>query len=260
MRFFIILFCFTPQIYFCQEIKVDHLREKELNTDQFVGVDEYNNVYSITNRVFYKTQADKTYQFSALELGKIASVDLLNPLRITVFYDQSNTAVILDNTLNEITRVNFNQLENFRNVSFARTASDRRLWIFNVDLLQLELFDYQSNRVLASSPPFSRSAENMTSNFNTCYVYTGKDLKIFNNYGSLLSTLQLKNLSLLDQNEGTIVAVIDGNLNVLDKNDQKFKGLPLNEKQVKQLYYANEFLYIYDGKILKTYTLNLPKN
>lgn len=256
---FLLLFLF-PQLHFSQEYKAVFINKQELDADQFIGVDDYKNLYTINGRVFYKISPEKTYQFSDLQLGAISSVDLINPLRITLFYDQFNTAVILDNTLNEITRINFNQLENFRNVSFARTASDRRLWVFNVDLQQLELFDYQANRIIASSPPLSNAATAMTSNFNTCYVYTGETLKSYNNYGSLINTMAISGLSQLHQNRDILVAVQDDNVIILPKYKLPFKQLNLVEKQVKQLYYANEILYIYAEGNLKTYSLKLPKN
>lgn len=257
---FLLFLLFFPYIHFSQEYKPVLLREQKLVADQFVGADEYNSIYTITGRVFYKISTEKTYQFSDLQLGPISSVDLINPLRITLFYDQTNTALILDNTLNEITRINFNQLENFRNVSHARTASDRRLWIFNIDLQQLELFDYQINKIITSSPPLSATAVGMTSNFNRCYIYNGMELKIYNNYGSLLNSIPILGLSQLHENNDVLFAMRNDTVMILPKNQMDFKEVNLDEKQVKQLYYANEILYIYGGKILRTYTLKLPKN
>ncbi len=260
MRNFLLLLLFFPHIHFSQEYKAVLHHEQKLAADQFVGADEYDNMYTITGRVFYKVSKDVTYQFSDLQLGPISSVDLINPLRITLFYDQTNTALILDNTLNEITRINFNQLEDFRNVSHARTASDRRLWIFNIDLQQLELFDYQTNKIITSSPPLSATAISMTSNFNRCYVYTGKELKIYNNYGSLLNSVPILGLSQLHQNNDVLFALRNNAVVVLPKNKMDLEEVNLDEKQVKQLYYANEILYIYGRKTLRTYTLKLPKN
>ena len=260
MRNFLLLLFLIPHLHFSQEYKAVLLQEENLTADEFLGADEYKNKYTLTGRVLYKISTEKIYQFSDLQLGPLSSVDLINPLRITLFYDQTNTALILDNTLNEITRINFNQLENFRNVSHARTASDRRLWIFNIDLQQLELFDYQTNRIIISSPQLSATAKGMTSNFNRCYVYTGKELKIYNNYGSLLNSIDILDLSQLHQNNDVLFALRNDSAVVLPKNKMNFREVNLDEKQVEQLYYANEILYIYDGGILRTYTLKLPKN
>jgi len=260
MRNFLLLLLFIPHLHFSQEYKAVLIQEQKLAADQFVGADEYKNKYIINGRVFSKISAEKTYQFSDLQLGPISSVDIINPLRITLFYDQTNTALILDNTLNEITRINFNRLENFRNVSYARTASERRLWIFNIDLQQLELFDYQTNKIITSSPPLSATAVNMTSNFNRCYVYTDKELKIYNNYGSLLNSVAILGLSQLHQNNDMLFALRNDTVVVLPKDKMDFKEVNLDEKQVKQLYYANEILYIYGGRTLRTYFLKLPKN
>ena len=259
MRLFLIFFWFFLQ-GFAQKSKATFLEQLPLVADQFVGIDDFKNVYSITERVLSKRSAEHRYQFSDLQLGQISSVDIINPLRITVFYDQFNTVVILDNRLNEITRVNFNRLENFRNVSFARTASDRKLWIFNVDLQRLELFDYQNNKVITTSPPLSETAVNMVSNFNTCWVYTGNSLKTYNIYGSLISSSPLNNITQLHQNDGRLFAIQKDKIVYKAKNTEVFETVPLNENKVKELYYADEILYIYDGRILKSYSLKLPKN
>lgn len=260
MRGLLLLFILIPLFAVAQELKVVPIERIPLVADQFVGADEYKNLYTITGRVFYKTSTEKTYRFSDLQLGPISSVDLINPLRITLFYNQTNTALILDNTLNEITRVNFNQLEDFRNVSHARTASERRLWIFNIDRQQLELFDYQTNKIITSSPPLSATAVGMTSNFNRCYVYTGKELKIYNNYGSLLNSVAILGLSQLHQNNDVLFALRNEIVVMLPKDKMDFVEVNLDEKQIEQLYYANEFLYIYRLETLTTYSLKLPKN
>lgn len=260
MRNFLLLLLFFPHLHFSQEYQGVFIQEQKLAADEFLGADEYKNLYTITGRVFYKTSTEKIYQFSDLQLGPISSVDLINPLRITLFYSQTNTALILDNMLNEITRINFNQLDNFRNVSNARTASDRRLWIFNIDLQQLELFDYQTNKIITSSPPLSATAISMASNFNRCYVYTGKELKIYNTYGSLLHTIPILGLSQIYQNNDVLFALHNDTVMILPKNKLDFMEVNLDEKQSKQLYYANEILYIYGEKTLRTYSLKLPKN
>lgn len=260
MRLRIALFLLVPQFFSAQAISPVLLQQQELLAETFVGADKYGNLYTTTQRVFYKISEKKTFQFSDLQLGPISSVDLINPLRITVFYDQFNTAVILDNTLNEITRIDFNQNGDFKNISHARTASDRRLWIFNVDLQQLELYDYQSKRVVAISPPFSDTATAMTSNFNTCYVFTRNGLKVFNNYGSLLKTVPVSEVSQAFLNKETLLVQQDKKILLLPEGVLDFKDVNLVEKQFKQLFYANEILYIYDGAFLRTYTLKLSKN
>ena len=231
-----------------------------LKADTFIGVDSYNNFYYVKDRALYKKSKDKTIQFSDLRLGSISTVDLLNPLRITVFYAETNTAVILDNTLNEITRVNFNAIENFRNVSHARTASDRRLWIFNTDLQRLELFDYQNNRIDSNFTPQPDIALELASDFNTCWVLTEGNLYHYNQYGSLLEKLpatSLSNIAVLDEK---LFGIQDQKLYIRTKQSaswQEIKNLP---QDTKAFYLKAGNLYLYRSEKISTYTLKLPKS
>lgn len=259
MHWFLYLIVFLPVFATAQNLKAVSIAQTPLNVDRFIGVDEYQDLYYINENVFHKKSSKKNLQFSDLQLGSITTADIVNPLRITLFYEQFNTAVILDNALNEIIRIDFNKIEDFKNITHARTASDQRLWIFNRDLRQLELYDYRNNNVRITSPPLAAAAEQMVSDFNTCWIYTGKTLQAFNNYGSLLYSMEAEGLDQLYQFRQSILAVRDGKVTVLDKNKKKFKTVDLDEKVLDQLYWAQEILYIYNGKTLNTYSLNFSK-
>ncbi|MFD2827999.1 hypothetical protein ACFSYG_16080 [Leeuwenhoekiella polynyae] len=231
-----------------------------LKADQFIGVDSYGNFYYLKNRALYKKSKEKTIQFSDLRLGQISSVDFLNPLRITVFYAETNTALILDNTLNEITRINFNESEPFRNVSHARTASDRRLWIFNTDLQRLELFDYQNNTVDSNFTPQPDIALAIAGDFNTCWVLTEAYLYHYNQYGSLLSKQENKAISDIFLFDEKLFSIQNDKLFIkLDKNPQweLLKNLPQDSNQ---FYLKGGNLYLYRPDLISIYKLNLPKS
>ena len=231
-----------------------------LKADTFIGVDSYNNFYYVKDRALYKKSQDKTIQFSDLRLGAISSVDLLNPLRITVFYAETNTAVILDNTLNEITRVNFNAIENFRNVSHARTASDRRLWIFNTDLQRLELFDYQNNRVVSNFTPQPDIALELASDFNTCWVLSEDNLYHYNQYGSLLEKLPSGAIESLAVYDEKLFSIQNEKLYIKSKTKpfwQEIKNIP---QGIQAFYLKAGNLYLYRSELISIYKLKLPKS
>ena len=257
LLFIVLISVISPVI--AQEIEITPISTIPFKTEKFIGVDEYKNIYTTNGAVLYKSNAEKTLQFSDIQLGFIKSVDILNPLRITVFYDQFNTAVILDNRLNEITRINFNQLENFKNIIYARTASDRRLWIYNQDLQQLELFDYRINRVEKSSPPVSQQVLGMASNFNYCWLLTESELLKYNTYGSLIYKMPKGSIDQAFMVNDDLLVLDKGTLKILMKGDDNFQSLNLSEKDIEQFSMTGEILYIYLGDSLATYELKLPK-
>ena len=95
--------------------------------------------------VLYKEGGDGSFSFNDFQLGRLSSVDILNPLKVVLFYEDTNTVLLLDNRLNVIERIAFNNLMDFINVGNATNAGNSNLWIFNVDSQQLELFNYITN-------------------------------------------------------------------------------------------------------------------
>lgn len=100
----------------------------EFNATSFVGVDSYKNVYSIKDMVLYKKGPDGSFSFNDFQLGNLSSVDIINPLKIVLFYEDTNTVLLLDNRLNLIERITFNNLVEFINISNATNAGNSKLW------------------------------------------------------------------------------------------------------------------------------------
>lgn len=244
-----------------QEISASLVKKTPFQKQQFVGVDKFNNRYSIDKNIFFKldNQTQKIYQFSDIQLGKLFSVDIINPLKITLFYRDMNTVIILDNRLNEIKRINFNTISEFRNIGFATTANDRSLWVFNLDLQQLELFDYNRNVVLSHTQPISNQILEQRSNFNFCWLLNEKKLQFYNSYGSLLSEYKNDNIEAFTEDNGLLIVLKNKKLSVLTKEATEFKSLSISENAVKDFYLTNENLYLYSGNYIYHYQLNLPK-
>lgn len=259
----IVLFFFFvcyQSIVLGQSYTVTKLKETPLKAEKFVGADNFQNLYYTSRSTLYKKSPKEVIEFAALNLGEITSVDLINPLKIIVFYQESNTVVVLDNTLSEIRRINFSTLENFRNVSQATNAGDRRLWIFNMDIQRLELFDYNQNKVLIEFPPSLLPALELTSNFNVCWVKTQNSIDSYTIYGSLISTYPTdEQLHAITEYRGHIFAISEEKLYYKEKNAIEFATIEIPEIMVQQFSIKDEILYIYNGQILTSYTLNASK-
>ena len=155
-----------------------------LIADRFIGIDNYKNTYFLKDRVLHKQGEDGgNFIYNALQLGRISSVDIINPLKVVVFFQDTNTVVFLDNKLSEIERISFNNLSQFLNVSTATTSGSNSLWIFNVDTQQLEIYNYKLKLQTVVSQPFPGKLLSQASNFNYCFTLTEKKLRAFNVYG-----------------------------------------------------------------------------
>lgn len=254
------LFVCSQSTILAQSYSVTKLKESSLKAERFVGADNFQNLYYTSRSTLYKKSTKEVIEFAALNLGDITTVDLINPLKLIVFYQESNTVVVLDNTLAEIRRVNFSTLENFRNVSHATNAGDRRLWIFNSDIQRLELFDYNQNKVIIEFPPTLLPALELTSNFNVCWIKTKKSIDSYTIYGSLINSYPVTDhVYAITEYRGHIFSLSDEKLYYKEKNTKEFTPIEIPEIKAKQFSIKDEILYIYDGQVLTSYRLNLSK-
>jgi len=233
--------------------------------DRFIGIDNYKNVFFIKDRVLKKEGPDGFFLFNDLQLGRITSVDIINPLKVIVFFQDTNTVVMLDNKLNEIERINFNNLPQFLNVSTATNAGNNSLWLFNVDTQQLELYNYGSKLQTVVSQPFPGKLLSQASNFNYCFTLTEKKLRAFNIYGSILNETPSEGYEKIIQQNENLVALKENSLYFIPdfaQRNERVSGitvkLKLPEITIKDLQLTNDFLYIYDGENLHTFKLTLP--
>lgn len=265
MKQLLLLFLLFPQLGLAQSLTP--VSKVPFVADRFVGLDNYKNGYFIIDRVLHKQGLDGNFIFNDLQLGRISSVDIINPLKVVVFFQDTNTVVLLDNNLNEIERINFNNLPQFLNVSTATNAGNNSLWLFNVDTQQLELYNYGSKLQTVVSQPFPGKLISQASNFNYCFTLTEKKLRAFNIYGSILNETNSEGYEKIIQQNENLVALKENELYYISDFARRNEAishetvkLQLTEITIKDLQLTNDFLYIYDGEILHTFTLTAPKN
>jgi hypothetical protein len=231
----------------------------DLDADVFVGLDNYNSLYYIKDQVLYKDDHQTLYNFNELQLGDISSVDIINPLNILVFYSDLNTVVLLDNHLNEIERINFNMSSEFTNVSHAGIAGKNQLWLFNIDTQQMELYNYRSQRKIVVSQPVDGKIISMTSDFNYCNLLTEDHLLSFDIYGSLLSKYPMDGFEKMTFHKKNAITLKENELFFIPESFKLGKKIFSPDFNIKDLQLKQDFLYIYDGKQLHTFSLKLPK-
>src|SRR5699024_4105348 len=80
------LLCYCVWEASAQEITATLAGKFPLKAERFIGIDTYGNRYVVNHNTLVKTSENKTYQFSDRQLGHLSSVDILNPLKIVLFY------------------------------------------------------------------------------------------------------------------------------------------------------------------------------
>lgn len=256
MKQFLFIFLFSISSLFSQEVvEAKLISSIDISLQSIVGIDNFGILYVVNGNVFHKIDKDKDITYSNIQLGNISSADAFNSLKINLFYKKFNTAIILDNRLAEVYKIDFNTVQPYKNVSHISTGYDNTLWIFNTDLQQLELFDYKINKVRAVTMPVESNVLDIQSNFNFCWLLTEQYLYKYNYFGSVISKTPNEGITDIAEDNGNLVIKKNGKLVYNKKDSELYLPIALNGLLINQFLVTNETLYIYDSKKLHQYQL-----
>ncbi|MGM5468773.1 hypothetical protein ACS386_00705 [Flavobacteriaceae bacterium LMO-SS05] len=250
------ILCFLSLSVFGQEpIEATFIKKLPFESQTVIGIDNFGSIYTINQATFSKKEDNKTLTYSNVQLGPITSANVFNPLKINLFYKNFNTALILDNRLSEIFKIDFNSKQPYKNVTHISTGYDNTLWIFNQDIQQLELYDYKADKVRATTIPVQSNVLDMTSNYNYCWLLTENYLYTYNYYGSVLSKLKNDGFSEIAEDNGNLIIKSNHKLLFIAKDTKSLIPIKLPELLINRFLLTNETLYIYDGETLHQFQL-----
>jgi WD40 repeat protein len=257
--FILYIFLSCSTILFAQKSISTVLQQQDsLLVDRFVAMDNFGASYVIKDNILIKQKDTKKWQYNNFQLGEITSVDILNPLKITLFYEDFNTVIILDNTLNEIRRIDFNVIGEFKNLAAATTANDRNLWIFDTNTQQLEVYNYLQEKTPVQNLPISEKVITIKSNYNFCRVLSETTLYTYNIYGSLLSQQELTGVTDFSMTNTEVIFLKEKQLYYTNNDDVYLINLPTDKIAIKQFSLHDDILYIYDEIVLYQFQLKKP--
>lgn len=254
--FFLFLLSLTS---FAQKgfIETELVSKTSLNVDKSIGIDKFGSNYYTIGNTLYKITKKDTLNYSNYQLGDITTINIFNPLKISLFYQEFNTAVILDNRLSEIFKIDFNTKTPYKNISHISTGFDNTLWVFNQDIQALQLYNYKTNRTLVTTLPVESEVLSMVSNYNQCWLLTEKFLYTYNYQGSLISKMKNEGFTHMYLDNGNILLKRKNHLFFMKKNSDILLKIKTPELLIKQFYLTNETLYIYDLNFLYQLQLKL---
>jgi hypothetical protein len=168
---FLLFIACSFSMVFSQNQKIDATSVSHFTKDfdTFLGYDSFGFSYQIKNNVFSKFKGNEVFEYKNVSLGKISKVDLQNPLKLVLFYEDFNSVVLLDNQLNKITEINFSLNNTPIVVSAIGMSTQNQLWIFNTLNQQISLFDYLKNEYKTVSTPLTEAFKYYQTDFNTFY-------------------------------------------------------------------------------------------
>lgn len=243
-----IFLCLVCSCFGQETIATRLLSKTPFEQTNIVKIDNFETIYSFQGNTFYASGEKGKLEYSNVQLGNITSANAFNPLKINLFYKDFNTLVVLDNRLAEIKKIDFNTLEPFRMVTHLTAANDNRVWVFNDNTLQLELYDYLNDNTILSTFPIEGKLIDLKSNYNYCWVLTDTHIYTFNYFGSLISKEKNLGYTELREFKDRLVLKQDNTLYITPKNRLEVKEIELPKLLIKQFFVVDETLYIYDGK------------
>ncbi len=256
MKHLLYFFFIISSSAYCQyELEAIIIDVSNQSYHTIVDIDNFGTSYYILNNILYKKNDTHTINYSNVQLGELSSANAFNPLKINLFYKDFNTAIILDNRLAEIFKVDFNTISPYKNVSHISTGNDNSIWIFNQDTRQLELYDYKTNKVRATTLPVQSDILDMVSNYNFCWLLTENFLYKYNYFGSLTQKIKNEGYMAIDEDNGNLILQKENRLFYLKKGEDLSSKINTPELLINQFLVTNETLYIYHLQILTKFQL-----
>ena len=247
---------------FCQnkKLKTAALDTKKLENKTYIGFDGLGNNYFIKDNVFTKQNQNQVWEYKNVALGKITSVDYINPLKIVVFYEDFNTIVTLDNQLNEIQKLNLFDVDNTIFASNIGLAAQDQFWIYNSLTQQIMLFDYLKKMSKTIGNPIQEAIKYTQSDFNNFYwideINNWYAIDIFGKVTLLANIPAFEKIQIIDTD--TLLFSRDNILYCLNNKTKTVYEIEIVEKSFENYYYKDQILAIFTNQQIKNFKLKLP--
>ncbi|WP_428230289.1 hypothetical protein [Flavobacterium sp.] len=246
-----------------QKIKAASVSHFTIDVDNFLGYDSFGYRYQINNNVFRKIRDKEIFEYKNVSLGKITRVDLQNPLKIVLFYEDFNTVVLLDNQLNKITEINFSLNNIPIVVSLTGMSTQNQLWIYNALNQQIGLFDYLKNEYKTVSTPLIETIKYYQTDFNTFYWIDKKNnwfsCDIFGKITSLGKIADFDCIEIINNHQ---YLYSKANLlyfkDITSTNSSAFSEIEILEKSFDKFCYKDQILSIFTDQEITNYKIVTP--
>ncbi|WJS96190.1 hypothetical protein NYQ10_06955 [Flavobacterium johnsoniae] len=233
------------------------------NSDEFLGYDAFGYSYQIKNNVFSKTKGNELFEYKNVSLGKITKVDLQNPLKIVLFYEDFNSVVLLDNQLNKMTEINFSQNPTPIVVTAIGMSTQNQLWIYNALNQQISLFDYLKNEYKTVSIPLTEPIKYYQTDFNT-FIWIDKKNNWYSCdiFGKITLLGKIKDFDKIAIISSSQYLFTKDNLlffRGIDKsNPDAVSEIKILEKTFDNFYYKEQILSIFTATDISNYKIVTP--
>ena len=257
IAFFLFALSVSVQAQPMAAAKISHI---DIAADQYAGFDAFGFQYLIDDNVFVKTNGRQKAEFRKVTLGKLTRADIRNPLLIVLFYEDFNTVVLVDNQLNEIREIRFNDLATPVVADAVGLASQNRIWVFDALTRQLLLFDYLKNTLTPIAIPFKQPIKDYQTDFNY-FQWTDANHDWFASdiFGKVTSLGKIPDYDQIQFTSGrSFLFTADGKLFFSDAKNSTTQTIGILDNSPKKFYYEAQILAIFTSSGITNYKIILP--
>lgn len=256
----LVLLIILPTSWYAQDLK------------QF-QTDIQKNTYKIYDQeiVKFNVATHEEFKYSNKLMGSISQLDVTNPLRPLIFYQDVQKLVITDNTLSKQSEqvISFEELGMFQIQCVANSQVDNGIWMYDQELLQIVKFDRTLNKIIETGNLqqllgiSDLSPVRMVEKAGYLYVYCPKNgFLIFDIYGTFYKKIVIDNITVWNIVDQKIM--FSKERESFEYNLKDFIAEPLGvscPKSNEILWIDETFLYSYNQSIgiQKTNLLNSKK-
>ncbi|MEM6378225.1 MAG: hypothetical protein AAF705_08435 [Bacteroidota bacterium] len=248
--FFVLLFSFSiTHLTDAQADSLRILRQFEVE-GTLVEVDPLLQSFTLDQQEYlrkYDQKGQLLFDYQNKNLGDLQRCDASNPFNILLFYQEFNTIIILDRTLNPLVEVNLNALGFFA-IQLIAAAPDNKIWLYDPTDFKLKKIDAKGNLLAESQDlslqfPGGLDWKQLRAIGDELFIQTNEhELLIFNQFGQWIKSINISggdfqwkqnNLYILEDQTGIFpYEVLQGQLPYLYLRNQPEDKLYLRQKQL----------------------------
>jgi len=202
------------------------------------------------------------YNYNNKSFGAITHIDVSNPLRISVYYQDQASVVFLDNTLSpHIESITLTEL-GYDQTSLVCTSSNNGIWIYDQNFFELIWLDQNIDEQRKTGNLNQVIGYEINPNFlveQHQKVYLNDPdhgIFVFDVFGGYIKTIPLKNLTEFQVTDRKIYYRDKAELKGFDQVTLETQSLPLPNPDAKAIHFNGESLYSLEGNALKIYGLS----
>lgn len=217
---------------------------------ELVEVDPLLQLYTLDQQQYlrkYDPQGLLLFNYQNNNLGPLHRCDANNPFNVLLFYQDFNTILILDRTLNPLVEVNLDALGYFA-IQLIAAAPDNKIWLYDPADFKLKKIDTKG-RVLAESQdlslqfPDGLNWQQIKVLGDEVFIQANDQLLlVFNQFGQWVKSMNIatgkfhwkqNSLFLLEDSIGVFAfEALQGQLEYFYRRSQPQENLMLKQKQL----------------------------